>query len=291
MGRVQQSFVPIGLTPSSHSQIREQGLYFSRFNGPRFTIFGHGGFLVKEAVKSIVRALSPIILRHKPIQQWPASMGRLHGVKVPAAIATQPAPAPTGAANINILCEMLERTWSISGAIADCGVYRGGSTVAMALYLRQRGLERPIYAFDSFEGFPADALEQDLLLGGEENEDRVQGGFSKTSLEEIQRKITRFKLNKITLVKGFFSDTFPVFPKDIKFSFVHLDVNLEASYRDCLEEFYPRLTAGGIVLLDEYNDPPWPGCNKAVDEFLSTRSENLEAIERNNYIKYYFVKQ
>jgi predicted O-methyltransferase YrrM len=218
-------------------------------------------------------------------------MGRVHGVKVPAALPKQDKPAPTGATNINILCEMLERTAHLSGAVADCGVYRGGSTVAMALYLRQSGRERPIYAFDSFEGFPADAIERDLQLGGEEDADRKQGGFSGTSFEVLSQKIRRFRLEKVTLVRGFFSDSLPAFPKDIKFSFVHLDVNLEASYRECLQEFYPRLLPGAIVLFDEYNDPPWPGCKKAVDEFLSDKPEKLEPIQMNNYIKYYIVKK
>jgi hypothetical protein len=168
-------------------------------------------------------------------------MGRVNGVKVPAALPKQLKPAPTGATNINILCELLERTWHLPGAVADCGVYRGGSTVAMALYLRQSEMERPIYAFDSFEGFPADALERDLRLGGEENEDRKQGGFSGTSFQVLSQKVRRFKLKRVTLVPGFFCDSLPAFPKDIQFSFVHLDVNLETSYRECLQEFYPRL--------------------------------------------------
>lgn len=46
-----------------------------------------------------------------------------------------------------------------------------------------------------------------------------------------------------------------------------------------------------MVLLDEYNDPPWPGCNKAVDEFLIGKQETLEIIERDYYQKWFFVKR
>ena len=45
-----------------------------------------------------------------------------------------------------------------------------------------------------------------------------------------------------------------------------------------------------MVLLDEYNDPPWPGCNKAVDEFLIGKQATLEIIERDYYQKWFFVK-
>lgn len=53
--------------------------------------------------------------------------------------------------------------------------------------------------------------------------------------------------------------------------------------------FYPRVEAEGINRFDEYNDPPWPGCNKAVDEFLAGKPERLEMVSRDNYQKCYFV--
>ena len=51
------------------------------------------------------------------------------------------------------------------------------------------------------------------------------------------------------------------------------------------------MSVGAVILLDEYNDPPWPGCNKAVDEFLAERPESLQLISLDNYEKYYIVKQ
>ena len=57
-----------------------------------------------------------------------------------------------------------------------------------------------------------------------------------------------------------------------------------------LEFFYPRVTSGGVILFDEYNDPPWPGCNKAVDEFLADKPETLQEIERDNHVKYFIRK-
>ncbi len=69
-----------------------------------------------------------------------------------------------------------------------------------------------------------------------------------------------------------------------------MDVNLYDSYRECLHFFYPRMELGGIILFDEYNDPPWPACNKAVDEFLAGKPEALRMICRDNYQKWYFVK-
>ena len=72
----------------------------------------------------------------------------------------------------------------------------------------------------------------------------------------------------VQLVSGYFRDTLQEFsefallvrPPRLRYLRFHME---------CLEFFYPRLAPGEIMLLDEYNDPPWPGCNKAVDEFLN----------------------
>ena len=217
------------------------------------------------------------------------------GVKVPHSLVPKPSPDPTGAANINILCDLIERTRHLPGSIADCGVYLGASTAGIGLYLRQRGIEKTIFGFDSFEGFDSGAAARDLELGGAENEDRHLHGFDRTSIHLVERKLRSLGLKNVILVKGFFAQSLPDFaaryePPALQFSFVHLDVNLYESYKVCLEFFYPRLAQGGILLFDEYNDPPWPGCNKAVDEFLRDKPETLSLIEREYYQKWYVMK-
>jgi O-methyltransferase len=245
---------------------------------------------MKEALKHVIRVVTPPLIRRKPISEWPGWLGRVHGVKVPRAQPVKEHPDPTGNANIEILCQMIERTRHLPGSIADCGVFQGGSTVGMALYMREHGITKLIYALDSFEGFDPKDVEKDLALGGVENEDRHLHGFNATSVEAVERKMKRFGLGNVILVKGYFCDSLPRLPLATEFSFVHIDVNLESSYRDCLKHFYRQTVQGGIILFDEYNDPPWPGCNKAVDEFLAGKPERLEMVEWKNYQKWYFVK-
>ena len=105
------------------------------------------------------------------------------------------------------------------------------------------------------------------------------------------QKAKRFGLQNVRLAPGYFKDSFARQPQDLKFCFVHLDVNLYSSYKECIEYFYPRVVKGGIILLDEYNDPPWPGCNQALDGFLADKPETLETATSDNYQKYYLVKQ
>ena len=58
----------------------------------------------------------------------------------------------------------------------------------------------------------------------------------------------------------------------------------------CLDFFYPRMVPGGIILFDEYNDPAWPGANRAVDKFFANLPEQPESIVRDNFEKWFVVK-
>src|SRR5687767_2846300 len=47
----------------------------------------------------------------------------------------------------------------IEGDLAECGVWRGGSAMMMALALRRFGAERRIWLYDTFSGMTAPADE------------------------------------------------------------------------------------------------------------------------------------
>jgi O-methyltransferase len=55
---------------------------------------------------------------------------------------------------------------------------------------------------------------------------------------------------------------------DIKFALVILDVDLFKPTMAGLQFFYPRLSAGGILIVHDYNFK-WAGLMKAVDEFVA----------------------
>ncbi|HST74483.1 MAG TPA: TylF/MycF/NovP-related O-methyltransferase [Acetobacteraceae bacterium] len=221
--------------------------------------------------------------------RWPAWCGDAFEIKVPANVRRQPVSSPEGGANINVILALLERTAGIPGAIAECGVFRGSTLIPIALQVRAARLGKQVFGFDSFEGFD-DTIRVDLELGGAADLQKREGGFNQTSLGYVASRIAALGLDRqITLLKGYFEQTLPRAP-ETRYSFVHLDCDIYGSYRQCLEHFYPRMTAGGIILFDEYNDPPWPGCNKAIDEFLSDRPERPVLIERDGYQKYYIEK-
>lgn len=241
-----------------------------------------------RARKTMV-VLSSGVARDWPVADWPSWLGRVQDVNVPSRVRPLPEKTSECGVNINIILKMADQASGVPGDFAECGVYRGSTLVPLALWCSQRGLSKTVWGFDSFEGFD-ESIVPDLEMGGPTFGKRV-GGFNETSYEELLAKVQRLRLNdQVRLVKGYFQDTL-VRAADRQFSFVHLDCDIYASYRICLEFFYPRMALGGIILLDEYNDPPWPGCTKAVDEFMADKPERLAGITMDNHTKSHIRKQ
>lgn len=173
--------------------------------------------------------------------------------------------------------------------MAECGVFRGATLIPTALYLRQQRLAKRVLGFNSFQGFD-NSIAVDLQLGGQDDAEKREGGFAGTSLRYVAARLAALGLHRQSrLFPGYFESTLPA-AEQTTYSFVHLDCDIYSSYQRCLTYFYPRVAPGGVILLDEYNDPPWPGCNKAVDEFLAAHEETLQRIERDGYEKYFFIK-
>jgi hypothetical protein len=237
-----------------------------------------------------VSAFGPY-LRRVSVSHVPVWLSTLSGIAAPNAARRARAAEPTtrGGANINILFELLDRTKHVPGDVAECGVFRGRTFVPMGIYLEQQGFDKDLLGLDSFEGFSNAEVLHERSLGEVEDVEKHEGGFSNTSLQHVAHKIAAVRLSRAKLVPGYFEHTLAKYA-DRRFSFVHLDCDVYDAYRTCLEFFYPRLSPGAVVLLDEYNDPPWPGCNKAVDEFLSDKAEKLAEIARDNFRKWYFCR-
>jgi O-methyltransferase len=237
-----------------------------------------------------VRRVTAPLFARVPLGSWPSAVGAVHDISVPARVRGYAAPTAASPANINILLALLEASLPAAGAVAECGVFRGSTLIAMALYLKQHKLPRTVYGFDSFEGFGA-------TIRGDLNFERTQidpnmteTSFSDTSVEIVAGKARLFGLRNVELIKGFFETSLARCPEE-RFAFVHLDCDTYVGYRDCLLHFYPRLSPGATVVFDEYDDPAWPGCNKAVEEFLADKPEKRQEMCRDNFVKSYFVKQ
>lgn len=185
--------------------------------------------------------------------------------------------------------DLLRESLQLDGDVIECGVYRGQSLFTLCRILKEAGSRKVIYACDSFEGFPPDRVGR-----------FDRSFFRPLSLlrrkfqvaDDVPARILRFADYfdvPVQVRKGYFSATLPGLATE-RFCFVHLDVDLYESYRECLDWLYPRLVPGGVVVFDEYKTPKWPGSTRAIDEFFGQRSVPVEHLKTRE-IPAWFVRK
>jgi len=243
----------------------------------------------RRVAGDLLRGATLPLMKHWPIDRCPGWLGTLHHIRVPGNVQPQPEESPAGGANARILFRLLESTLGLEGDVAECGVWKGQMLLPTGLFIKRRAPHKRVWGFDSFQGLN-ETVATDLSLGGDQDVRKRVGGFSDTSYLTIARRVRRFGLeDTVRLVPGYFQDTLARHTT-LRFSFVHLDCVLYESYKLTLEFFYPRLARGGVILLDEYNDPPWPGCTRAVDEFLAGKPETVQRTSSDRYVKFFIRK-
>ncbi|MEO7027644.1 MAG: TylF/MycF/NovP-related O-methyltransferase, partial [Caulobacteraceae bacterium] len=63
-----------------------------------------------------------------------------------------------------------------------------------------------------------------------------------------------------------------------RYCFAHIDLDLHDSIRDALAYLYPRMTAGGAIVFDDYGFAACPGARRAVDAFFADKPEQPLAL-------------
>lgn len=145
-------------------------------------------------------------------------------------------------------CDQIE---GVTGDLAELGVYRGGVGRLMA----KRFPKRTVRLFDTFTGIPWD--------GYDPAKDRHRPGEFACSLDEVRAWLSDCP-NVI-----FHPGLFPLTAAGERFAMVHLDADLFASTRAGLKWFWPRLSVGGCLVLDDWRWPMCPGVEQAVGQFFT----------------------
>ncbi|MEA2466124.1 MAG: O-methyltransferase [Thermoleophilaceae bacterium] len=182
---------------------------------------------------------------------------------------------------IAALCDSVEHVVraGVPGAVVECGVWRGGSMMAAALTLLRLGAaDRELYLFDTFAGMPPPTTEDVFSAYDGYNpmrhwRRRERGGHNKwhyVPAEDVRAAVlsTGYPAERVHLVEGRVEDTLPGAAPD-EIAVLRLDTDWYASTRHELEQLYPRLSAGGVLILDDYGH--YEGARRAVDEYFEAQ--------------------
>jgi hypothetical protein len=147
----------------------------------------------------------------------------------------------------------------VVGALVDCGVWRGGSTILMTQAMLDSEWYRDVYCCDTFDGFvPSQASEEQVACPAALRVPRgeVEGNFRKYGVD-----LSNVKFIKGDVCYSLASVTGPI-------ALLRVDVDMYIPTMACLKSLYGQISSGGIVIIDDYGCTSFE-CKKAVDDFRS----------------------
>jgi hypothetical protein len=165
---------------------------------------------------------------------------------------------------------------NVPGDIVECGVWRGGNLVIAGLLRTRFNFDRCIWAFDTFAGMtapssadfkPAQMLDVEKKFSDSKREDHNEWCFASES--EVQQNFeTRVGSTGLRTIKGPVEQTLRrVENLPEKIAILRLDTDFYESTKIELEVLYPRLSSGGVLIVDDYGE--WAGARQAVDEYFA----------------------
>jgi len=177
--------------------------------------------------------------------------------------------------------------YEIPGDIVECGVWRGGSSMAMALALRDQS-PRTLWMYDTYAGM-TDATSADISHSGASasallaaakqlKADERSLKLGSVSLEEVRANVaaTEYPISRVKFVEGPVEQTIPRDVPD-RISLLRIDTDWYASTLHELTYLYPLLSPGGILIVDDYGH--WQGARKAVDEYFEGKTVFLNRVD------------
>ena len=176
--------------------------------------------------------------------------------------------------------EMFRRTLELPGDIIECGVFKGTGLFQWLKFLAifDPDSKKRVVGFDLFEDFA------ETLQGWEKKEAQVfveeahyQDAFP-DELTEIARRMQQD--HRLELVKGNACETIPRYVQQnrgMRISLLHLDFDVYEPTLIALQNFWPLIVKGGVVLFDEYAVRGW-GESDAVDEFFADKAVKIQKV-------------
>lgn len=160
----------------------------------------------------------------------------------------------------------------ITGSFVECGVWRGGSMMTIALTLKRLGVcDADLYLFDTFDGMTP-PTEHDV--GHDNHLAKVQYDsmtardekWCYASLDDVRTNLasTGYPADRLHFIRGPVEQTIPAQSPD-SIALLRLDTDWYASTKHELEHLYPLLQSSGVLIIDDYGH--WKGSRQATDEY------------------------
>jgi len=184
----------------------------------------------------------------------------------------------------------------IEGDLVECGVWKGGSSMLMALMLKKYGIrDKKIYLYDTFEGMSEPSSIDKTIKGvsastllDKEKKEKENFVLCHSPIEEVKNTLfsTGYPQENLIFVKGKVEDTLLEHVPG-RISVLRLDTDWYESTKIELQILYPLLSEKGVLIIDDFGH--WEGAKKAVMEYFS-QTDNHQFLHRIDYTGRLIIK-
>ncbi len=235
--------------------------------------------ILKKSIKSACNALGiEVRWKEKPLQKatgLPSGLPPDFDSETIQVIQRVRPFTMTSAERIASLCNAVRYVVGagIRGDIVECGVWKGGSMMAVAIELMRLDNERMLHLFDTFDGMSEPSavdtnLEGEAAAGLLESEDKnTSHNWAYCPEADVLQNLRQigYPERSINIIKGKVEDTIPSSAPE-RIAILRLDTDWYESTKHELVHLFPRLESGGVLIIDDYGH--WMGARKAVDEYF-----------------------
>jgi hypothetical protein len=167
------------------------------------------------------RVLGPLLYRHPPVGLQPDRLYAWH--------------------------DALLRTGDVPGAVVEVGCNVGGTAAVSWRLLERVGIPRRYVAVDTFSGFVLDQFDADVELGNDPGNRHM---FADNSQALTRAVLDRHGAHGVELLRGDITTLdADALPRVVAAALV--DVDLADPVYAALDRLWPRLSPGGIILVDD----------------------------------------
>ena len=158
-----------------------------------------------------------------------------------------------------VVCWAAAHAANIPGDFVECGVNDGWLSLTMCKFIDFNLFNKSLFLFDTYNGIPPEQIEP------REAERAALHDYSEC-YEKTRVKFAPFQNAK--LIRGKIPDTLSDVRID-RVAYLSIDMNIAKPERDAIEFFWPKLSPGGVVILDDYAFGGYEAQHEAMDEFAA----------------------
>ena len=178
------------------------------------------------------------------------------------------------------LASCLDKIKSVDGAIVEIGCAHGLTTSFLYEYMIDSEFKKDYFCIDTFDGFTEEDIAVEVT-DRNKTESVYTKIFKDNNPKWFEEASRRRRITDVHVVQADISElSEDKLPKEVAFCLI--DVDLYRPVQSALEKVYPRLSAGGIIVVDDCWYKPnkfVPGVPDAYDGAMQAYREFLNENE------------